>query len=63
MHAAEKVRDAGVRRWDCYTPFPVHGLNHAQGLKRSHVSKIVFCMGCTGFTLGTLMIWYMNAYD
>ena len=25
MHAAEKVRDAGYRRWDVYTPFPVHG--------------------------------------
>ena len=25
-HAAEKVRDAGFRKWDVHTPFPVHGL-------------------------------------
>ena len=24
LHAAEKVRDAGYRYWDCHTPFPVH---------------------------------------
>ncbi|MDA7650617.1 DUF3341 domain-containing protein, partial [Akkermansiaceae bacterium] len=22
--AAEKVRDAGFKKWDCYTPYPVH---------------------------------------
>ncbi|MFM7808933.1 MAG: quinol:electron acceptor oxidoreductase subunit ActD, partial [Planctomycetota bacterium] len=23
LHAAEQVRDAGYRWWDCHTPFPV----------------------------------------
>ena len=32
MHAAEKVRDAGYKRWDVYTPFPVHGMDKAMGL-------------------------------
>jgi len=31
MHAAEKVRDAGYKRWDVYTPFPVHGMDKAMG--------------------------------
>ena len=34
--AAEKVRDAGFRKWDCHTPYPVHGLDGAMGLKRSN---------------------------
>ena len=33
--AAEKVRDAGFKKWDCYTPYPVHGLDDAMGVKRS----------------------------
>ena len=33
MHAAEKVRDAGYRKWDCITPFPVHGLDQAMGVR------------------------------
>ena len=33
--AATRVRDAGFRRWDVYTPFPVHGMDKAMGLKNS----------------------------
>ena len=63
MHAAEKVRDAGYRRWDVYTPFPVHGMDDAMGLKNSRVGWFTFFGGLTGITLGYLMIWWMNAYD
>ncbi|MEM1009343.1 MAG: quinol:electron acceptor oxidoreductase subunit ActD, partial [Myxococcota bacterium] len=35
--ACEKVRDAGFRKWDAHTPFPVHGLEKAMGLKASRV--------------------------
>ncbi len=53
--AAEKVRDAGFRKWDCHTPFPVHGLDGAMGLKRSILPWFVFfggAAGCaTAFTL------------
>ncbi|HTL17711.1 MAG TPA: quinol:electron acceptor oxidoreductase subunit ActD, partial [Patescibacteria group bacterium] len=31
LHAAEKVRDAGFRKWDVFTPFPVHGMDRAMG--------------------------------
>ena len=33
--ACERVRDAGFTRWDAHTPFPVHGLDKAMGLRRS----------------------------
>jgi len=63
MHAAEKVRDAGYRRWDVYTPFPIHGMDDAMGLKKSKVGWFTFVGGATGISLGYLMIWWMNAYD
>jgi len=63
LHAAEKVRDAGYRRWDVYTPFPVHGMDDAMGLGNSKVGWFAFLGGFTGITLGYLMIWWMNAYD
>lgn len=57
-HAAEEVRDAGYSRWDCHTPFAVHGLDAAMGLKRSKLPWFVFVGGITGtavaFTLQTL---------
>jgi len=63
MHAAEKVRDAGFTRWDVFTPFPVHGMDKAMGLKNSRVGWFSFCGGVTGYTTGMLMIWFLNAFD
>lgn len=63
MHAAEAVRDAGFRRWDTYTPFPVHGMDQAMGLKTSKVGWFSFVGGVTGYASGMLMIWFMNAVD
>lgn len=50
--AAEKVRDAGFRKWDCYSPYPVHGLDDAMGLKRSILPWFVFFGGITGLATG-----------
>ena len=46
--AAEKVRDSGFRKWDCYSPYPIHGLDGAMGLKRSILPWFVFFGGVTG---------------
>jgi hypothetical protein len=63
LHAAVKVRDAGHRKWDVYTPFPVHGMDEAMGLKNSIVGYYTFFGGVFGFTAGMLMIFYMNNWD
>jgi hypothetical protein len=62
-HAAELVRDAGYRRWDCITPFPIHGLDKAMGIGRSRVPRISLCGGITGFCTGMSMIWFMDKFD
>jgi Protein of unknown function (DUF3341) len=62
-HAAEKVRDQGFRKWDVFTPFPIHGMDQAMGLKNSKVGWFSFLGGVTGYTTGMLMIWWMNAVD
>lgn len=62
-HAAEKVRDAGYRHWDCITPFPVHGLDKAMGLRRSIVPRISLAGGITGFCTGMTMIWWTGGWD
>jgi hypothetical protein len=63
LHAAERVRDAGYTRWDVFTPYPVHGMDQAMGLKNSRVGWFSFLGGVTGYTTGMLMIWWMNALD
>ncbi len=63
LHAAEKVRDAGFCKWDVFTPFPIHGMDKAMGLKNSKVGYFSFIGGVTGYTTGMVMIWWMNAVD
>ena len=64
FHACERVRDAGFTRWDAHTPFPVHGLEGAMGLKRSPLPWIVLVAGLSGAALGFLLqVWvHTTAY-
>ena len=57
------ARDAGYRRWDTFTPFPVHGLDKAMGLRRSLVPYIVLLCGLAGFFGAIAMVWFMDSFD
>ncbi len=63
MAAAEKVRDAGYKWWDCHTPFPVHGLDKAMGIKRTILPVIVFGAGATGTFAAFLLQAFTNSWD
>ncbi|MGB0678706.1 MAG: DUF3341 domain-containing protein [Polyangiales bacterium] len=63
LHAAEKVRDAGYQRWDVHTPYPVHGMDDAMGLKPTKIGVISFIAGLTGCLTAVLMMQWMNGYD
>jgi hypothetical protein len=60
-HACEQVRDAGYTVWDSHTPFPVHNLERAMGLKPSKLPWIVLAMGLTGAGSGLLLQWWVSA--
>ncbi|MGE3106936.1 MAG: DUF3341 domain-containing protein [Phycisphaerales bacterium] len=59
-HAAEKVRDGGYRRWDVYSPFPVHGMDEAMGLKRTRLPLLVALCAFGAAGLGYLFQWYVS---
>jgi hypothetical protein len=60
VEAATRVRDAGFRRTDAYSPFPVHGLSEAIGLSGSRVAPITLIGGIVGAIAGFAMQWYAN---
>ena len=61
--AATQVRDEGYTQWDCHTPYPVHGLDGAMGLKPSPVPVICLTAGFIGAGCALLMQWWMSAVD
>jgi mono/diheme cytochrome c family protein len=63
LHAARIVRDAGYSRWDTYTPFPVHGIEPAMGIRPTRLPWIVLTAGIVGCSTGLLLQWYTNAQD
>lgn len=58
--AAEKVRDAGYKRWDVFAPFPIHGIDEAMGLKSSKVGLIVGACAAFGCSGALLLQWYLS---
>ena len=63
VKAARAVRDAGFEKWDCHTPYPVHGLDGAMGVKRSPIPFICLASGFAGVGVALLMQWWMSAVD
>ena len=54
-HAAEKVNEAGYKRWDVHSPFPIPGMDHAMGMTRSKLPWLVFFGGAAGTTTAFLL--------
>jgi mono/diheme cytochrome c family protein len=63
MRAARIVRDSGYSQWDTYTPFPVHGIDSAMGIRPTRLPWIVLGAGIAGGVTGVLLQWYTNAFD
>ena len=63
LEAAEKLRAAGYKKFDCHSPFPIHGMDAAMGLKRSPLGYIVFVVALLSFSAGALLEWWTSAVD
>ena len=61
--AARAVRRAGFLRWDVHSPFPIHGIDFAMGIKPTILPWLVLGAGLTGLVGGLVLQWYTNAFD
>ena len=60
LHACEQVRDAGYTKWDAHSPFPVHGLDRAMGMRPSVLPWIVLFLGLGGAAGAMLLQWWVS---
>lgn len=63
VEAVRQVRERKYEQFDAFTPFPIHGLDEVQGLKRSMLPYITFGAGITGASLGFLLQYWTSAVD
>jgi hypothetical protein len=63
VDAADKVYQAGYRKFDAYSPYPIEELSHAMRLKPSPLPYLVFLGGLAGAVLGFGMQWYGQVID
>ena len=61
LEAAEKMRLAGYKKFDAITPFPVHGMEEAVGIKRSWIPFVTFVFGLTGLSAGLGLQYWTSA--
>ena len=61
--AVTKVRREGYKIHDVYTPFAVHGLDHALGLRETSLHTAGFIYGITGTTTALTTISWILAKD
>lgn len=52
VQAAKKTKAEGFKHWDVHTPFPIHGIDAAIGIKRTILPWIVLICGLTGTVVG-----------
>jgi len=63
LKAARKTKDMGFKKFDAITPYPVHGMEAACGIKRSWIPYITFVMALTGLSAGLWFTWWTSAVN
>ncbi len=63
MRAAKKTRDEGFKRWDVHSPFPIHGIDAAIGIRPTILPWIVLACGLTGTMVGLMLVLGTMATD
>ncbi len=58
LEAAHQTHDAGYRRIDAFAPFPIEGLAHAVGFKRTRLPLLVLLAGMVGAISGFGLQYY-----
>jgi len=63
VDAANIVRQAGFTKTDAFSPFPIHEIDKALGIKRSILPYLVFCGGIAGLLTGLGLQYFVHVID
>ena len=60
VEACNNAREHGYKKMDAYTPFPVHGIDPAIGIRRTRLPFIVLAIGLGALFAGLGLQYYTN---
>src|ERR1043165_2983757 len=63
VSAARQAHDAGYRRMDAYSPFPIEGLSKAIGFHKTRLPFLVLLGGLLGCISGYALQYWTAAID
>lgn len=63
MSAAKDLVAKGIKVTECYSPFPIHGIDPIIGVTRTRLGIVSFMFGLGGLSLAILGTWYFMIQD
>jgi len=63
VDAARQVRDAGYKKTDAFSPFPLHEIDEALGIRRSILPYLVFGGGVVGLIAGLGLQYFTHVIE
>jgi hypothetical protein len=63
VHAARRTHAAGYTRKDAFSPFPIHGMEEALGIRERAVAPIVLAGGLSGLAGGWALQYWTSVID
>jgi hypothetical protein len=61
--AARKVREAGYTKTDAFSPYPIHEIDGALGIKKSILPFMILAGGIAGLLGGLALVYYVHVLD
>ena len=59
LSVVRNLKQKKIDACEVYSPFPIHGLDSALGLKETRMAITAFIFGCIGLAFGGLLIYYI----
>ena len=63
LSAVKILREKGMKIKEVYSPFPIHGLDKAMGLKETRIAMASFIYGLFGLTIAITLTAYTMNFD
>jgi hypothetical protein len=63
LKAATKIRESGFSKFDAISPYPIHGMEEACGIKRSGIPYVTFIAAIVGLLAGLGLTYYTSVVD